>query len=646
MKRIIILVSCLILIISAAICQTSKKIGNDSLSYYRISTEDNSSWGFKDKEGKTVIPLGKYKFLNPIDGHGMILAKKGDKEGFIDINENILIPFIYDEIGVFSGCVDLAPVIKDKKQGFVNRKGDVIIPLEYDAKSYVTYFYDPGLAIVNKNGKSGVIDSNNKIIIPFEYNKIDWSDTKDFFLVTNEKGCLNFSLEGKQLSDYSDYEIVNGITFGYLPTNSKGLPTLVKTGGDKDLYYKIQRDIGYMNGTKRVRNSMIVAAGEKYAYLNKEHNQIVPFGIYDFAEPFGLGRKAIVANNGVYGIIDEHGKLALPLEYDFIERPSHYSNYANIFVATKGKQVIILNEEVDIIPVNNIAAYIDWNGRLIVSDNNNKKGVVDYDGRQTIPFTYDTLFQHGLDYIAKKGDVYGYITGENTIIKPFEYKYIYGIDGGPAFVNKKGKVGIYDEEGKIKIPFDYDAIYNTWYNNSDEKKTRYIVVKDGKVGTIDSGNKIVIPLIYEALSGWVEYGPEAHFARKNGKYGLISYEGDIIIPIEYDYVGLPSNGIIKVRKNGKYGVVSWKHKEILPCIYEKLIVDIPFFVFDDKQESKLVVLDNGIWKYFDVNGKLLRNNVPESEIMESYDYYFQGGEPSNEGYDFHMMHKKIIDLLE
>lgn len=54
----------------------------------------------------------------------------------------------------------------------------------------------------------------------------------------------------------------------------------------------------------------------------------------------GLGLKSNCnANKGRYGIIDEHGKLVLPLTYDLIKRPSRYSDYANIFVATKGNKI-------------------------------------------------------------------------------------------------------------------------------------------------------------------------------------------------------------------------------------------------------------------------------------------------------------------
>lgn len=606
--------------------------------YYRVHAKDNSSWGYKSRDGEIVIPLGKYKFLNPIDDHGMILAHKDGKEGFIDIHENIIIPFTYDDVGVFSECVGLAPVIKDGKQGFINRKGDLVIPLEYDAKSDVTYFYEPGEAILVKNGRYGVIDGNNNVIIPFEFDKIKWSANKDSFVVIVGNEWTSFSFDGKRLSDYTDYEIVTTIPLGALPRDSKDLPVLVVRGENKHLRNTIYNTEEYMNGNKRTVDSLEALTGKEFAYIDKAQNIIIPFGTYDSAEPFGLGRKAIVGAKGRYGIIDEHGKPVLPLEYDLVERPSQYSNYANIFVATKGNSVTIFDKDAKVIPIGSIISYEGRRGSsLIVSHVKGHKGLVNYDGELTIPMIYDDLSRTRIrGYIARKGDIYGYISHKNEILKPFEYKYIYELRDDLVYINMDGKAGMYNKVGGIKLPFEYEAIYDTWYNEHDYFKTRYIVVKDGKVGTVDMRNNVVIPIIYDGLSGWVEYGPEAHFVKNDCKYGLISHEGRIIIPIEYDYVGLPSDWVIVVRKNGKYGVISWQNKEIMPCIYDRIIDDIPFEYFEDSYAPKLVTLKDGIWSYFDLNGKLMRANVHESEISDKYGYILDWGEPSNEGHDFDM----------
>lgn len=379
----------------------------------------------------------------------------------------------------------------------------------------------------------------------------------------------------------------------------------------------------------------------KFAYIDKTKKVVVPFGTYDYATPFGLGRKAIVAKQGVFGIIDEYGKPILPLSFDFIEQPSEY---ANIFLATKGQTVTVYNQNAQIIPIKGIESYKCRDNHIIISDIHNKKGLLDYDGTQSIPFEYDTLYTSRsisvIDFIARKGDTYGYISRKNEIIKPFKYKHIYGLKDDLVFVNADGKAGMYDKEGNIKLAFEYDNICDTHYNSFEPEENKYIVIKNGKVGTVDIHNKVIIPIIYDELSGWVEYGPEAHFAKKDGKYGLISYEGQIIIPLEYEYVDLPVAGIIVVRKNGKYGALSWKNKEILPCIYDRIINDMPIESIGDTREPKLIVLSNGNWSYYDKKGDIIRKNVPKEVIMESYGHRIERGEPSNENLDFEMKRAK------
>ena len=662
MKQILIVLSFLLTITVPLFCQekysthneyttdsTGRTILRTGLKYQRISND--SSWGFRDSIGNIVIPLGKYSFLNPIDDQGMILAKKDGKEGFIDINENILIPFIYDDVGVFSECVDLAPAVKNKKQGFINRKGETIIPFEYDYTSYVRYFYEPGIVVLLKNGKYGVINAENKVIVPFIYSKIDFNRGNGFIIAWQQEKWACFSTTGKQLSDFNNYKIVEKSPLGFLPKDGENLPILVTTKENERLLAKLKNTIEYSNARKEQRNFMIAQEGAKYAYLDKNHNFIIPFGMYDYADVFGLGRKAIVANKGKYGIINEYGELVLPLEYDFVEQPSIYSNYASIFLATKQNAVTIFDENLNIIPTTGIVSYLDYNGALIVSDKENKKGRIDYTGKQTIPFLYDTLYNNSNipGYIAKKDGMYGFVSQKNKVIKPFQYNYIYALSGNMTYVDQNNKVGVFNKDGNVMIPFEYDAIHATYYNHSVYKtsfpniKNIYIVEKDGKIGTIDDKNNVIIPIIYDGLSGWVEYGPEAHFVKNNDKYGIISHKGEIIIPIEYDYVGMPQKGVIPVRKNGKYGVVSWKNKEILPCIYDNVILDILWLEFgDEKQIPKIVVLQQNIWEYYNLNGTLLQSNVPLKEINSKYDYILNWGEPSNENYDFDLRQKGML----
>lgn len=159
-----------------------------------------------------------------------------------------------------------------------------------------------------------------------------------------------------QKNNIDNYEIVQKSPWGYLPTNSKNLPILVTTKESKRDLATLENSVAYRNATKKQKNLMIAQSGAKFAYLDSNNNFVVPFGIYDYADVFGLGRKAIVANKGKYGIIDEYGELVLPLEYDFIEQPSN-SNYANIFLATKQNEVTVFDEYLNVIPTKGIVSY-------------------------------------------------------------------------------------------------------------------------------------------------------------------------------------------------------------------------------------------------------------------------------------------------
>lgn len=659
MKRIITLIILMLLIKGIAFCQEIEYYEHDEYEhdstgvyilienpeYKLISTINESSWGIKNREGGIVIPLGKYQLLVPI-GKGMIIAQKDGKAGVIDITEQTLIPFIYDKIGAFSNCTDLAPVIKNKKQGFINRKGEIIIPLEYDTDFYSAYFREPGLAILMKKGKYGVIDSCNNIIIPFKYSKIEQLENQDYFIVTKDQEWSCFSFNGKPLSNFSDYVITEQTKSEALPLNKKNIPFPITTSKYKKNYSNLFYNEEYRNATQQKRDSIEISIGKEYAYIDKFQNIIVPFGTYDYIESFGLGRKAIVANKHKYGIINEHGKVVLPLDNDLIEHPYQYSNYANYFIVTKKDKIILYDENINVIPTEGIVSYRYGNADLLVSDIHNKKGRVNYNGELTIPFEYDTLYHfNARGLIATKENMYGFISEKNQIIQPFEYSKIYQLTDDLVFINKNGKAGIYDEQGKIKIPFEYDAIYNTFYNNFEPEETKYIVIKEGKAGTIDIHNNVIIPIIYDGLSSWVENGPKAHFVKNKGKFGLISHEGRIIIPIEYEYVGLPQASVIVVRKNGKYGAISWNNKEILPCIYDNIFDDIPDSdLRDEKDEKKgkLVTLQNNTWSYFDLKGKLIHKNIPIDEIMKNYGNRFAWGEPSNEkqGFDIKQANKE------
>lgn len=245
-------------------CQKQKRDN-----YHRINK--NNSWGFVDENEKIVIPLGIYEFLNPIDEKNMILAKKDGKAGYIDIHQNILIPFEYDYIGVFSSFNELAPAKKNGISGAINRKGEIVVPFIYDD---VNYFYDSGLAIVIKDKKYGFVDTSGAQIIPVVYENVDQTMTDEIVIVSKNKKWAFFSNKGQQLSDFKFNEIKQSY--------------IKQEGRYKSSYFK--------------GNLAVVSIGNQTQYLDKELNEIIPLGRYDYAESLNKKGFGIVAKNNKYGM--------------------------------------------------------------------------------------------------------------------------------------------------------------------------------------------------------------------------------------------------------------------------------------------------------------------------------------------------------
>lgn len=114
---------------------------------------------------------------------GLIMAEQNDKCGYIDINNNVVIPFIYNRGDDFSE--GLALVLKTtgyantrfgvqpvKKGGYINKKGEVVIPFSFAEDAYLgNSIFSEGLAAVGiaKNNlfaqRYGYINKNGEFVI-------------------------------------------------------------------------------------------------------------------------------------------------------------------------------------------------------------------------------------------------------------------------------------------------------------------------------------------------------------------------------------------------------------------------------------------------------------------------------------------------
>jgi len=572
------------------------KIDNTSPKLF-VRVTGKNTWGYNDEKGNVLIPLGKYKFLNPMDEKGMIYAEKGKKHGYIDIHENILVPFEYDDLTVFSE--ELACAKKNNKFGFINRKGKIVISFQYDDE---TYFQKTGLALVKKNKLYGFINKKGKEIIPILYHNAD-EGTADSLVTLNKGGkWAFFDSFGKQKTDFIYDEIaLSGIEI---------------KGKNESSYWK--------NGLILVRKN------NQIAYLDKNLKEVVPFGKYNTGDRFNQNRIAIVSKNHKYGIIDEFGKERLKPEYDTIEHPEESYHESEIFEAKKSNYLVLLDKNgtkiydkikefsFDYCRLNNQIQKI-----YHIQDLNGKYGAIDTKGKLVIPIMYDEFQDFGSNYnaIVKYNGKFGLIDSNNKISYPIDNQSIYGDRRELDYYvikNKYNKVGIIDKNLKPIFNFDFQDLSPCYY----DKKNRFIAKQNNKYGVIDRAGRIIIPFEYSEMSNWVEYGPDEnyHFVTKNDKKGLITKEGKTVIPIIYNTLFYDSDKIIILSKNGKYGVMTIQNKTVIPFIYQQIYLEPS--LFSKKKQTEFYVLNNGKYSIVNDKNEILKSNISKDEVEKKFSFYY------------------------
>jgi len=184
------------------------------------------------------------------------------------------------------------------------------------------------------------------------------------------------------------------------------------------------------------------------------------------------------------------------------------------------------------------------------------------------------------DYVEEVADV-TYIIDEggienldiSSVEEMLEKKFDYVSKYDNYFeIRKKGKYGIADLKGNIKIKPQYDYI-----GSPNEDLGAVEVRKDSKYGMVSLKTlNEIIETKYDYI-GFVSEKSKTFEVRDNSKYGLYSANdlSEIVAPT-YDYIGIynEDTGLFEVRKDSKYGLFSpKKRKEVAPCEYNFISYD-------------------------------------------------------------------------
>ncbi|MFZ1786057.1 MAG: WG repeat-containing protein [Ferruginibacter sp.] len=357
-----------------------------------------------------------------------------------------------------------------------------------------------------------------------------------FLLVSSTVFCQDYEV---------DYTFNNGYTRVYkkLPATSQYQNAPEKTYGVIDAAKKLVVPMQFKSILSCSEKGLFIVKDQKdevglFSSLTQKYLvQPQYFEIEGFSEGLAVVKKRSPDFGFVWGAVDVTGKIAIPVEYDYLG------------VLKEG----LMNFKKD-----------------------NKMGFLDRNNKIVIPAMYYdfSTFSEGLAAV-KVEDMgkYGYIDKNNKLVIAAEYE-----DAGPfyhgfAYVAKKkgyalGKVG----QKSTTVPGEWTAIDKTGKKITENTYDKvslantgglFVIEQAGKKGVMNSSGKIISPIEYTDVT--VDNDGYIIYKTADKKYGLNAGDGSEIVAPKYNYLSQTSAGRYYGQLNGKYEVGDVNKKILIPA---------------------------------------------------------------------------------
>ena len=307
----------------------------------------NGKNGYAELKGtdevKSLIPC-IYDKLESYSKDAPMRATYNGKEGMIDGNNKIIIPFEYSNIGKFYnvGAYNMAWVEQDGKYGIYNIDGTVIQPWDIEkayvmnensGTTYLTFddFPDPSTPYIHivVNGMTGVLSGKTyKTVIPCKYGYISpVINERAFYKANNKWGIMDIQNNSIQDAIYDKIKINNNWLSDAFTTEGIFQDNMYVFIGDKqgmiDKNGKAFIHVKYDSLGVFSENMIVAKCGNLYGYINSNGEECIPL-TYSHADNFSEGLAAVKNEKGKYLFIDASGVMVIkPHEYD---RVGHFQN--------------------------------------------------------------------------------------------------------------------------------------------------------------------------------------------------------------------------------------------------------------------------------------------------------------------------------
>lgn len=266
---------------------------------------------------------------------GLCRVETNGLYGYLNEKMDVVIPFIYEGGDDFDPKTSLARVSKDYKDGIIDKNGTIVIPFEYNELDFSSSTYCSDQYIrAQQGGFVGVIDLEGKILVPFEYGYVSHR-CSNLFVVGKDglAGVYDISMQALIIPmQYDEIELYPE----YVILHSDNITIL------KSLNASLCLETDYEEIKPFCEDVAAFKANGLWGYMDMDGKVVVPAQFED-CHSFSCGL-APVCKDGKWGYINKYGWMKLKNEYDIA-----YSMMGGTAVVEKGNSKCIINLKGDIL---------------------------------------------------------------------------------------------------------------------------------------------------------------------------------------------------------------------------------------------------------------------------------------------------------
>lgn len=542
--------------------------------------------GYEDENGKLIVGY-KYTYINSFNENGLALVMKGSKYGFINKMGVEVLPAIYDKITDFDHGV--AQITKGKKVGLVDEKATVILKPTY---LEIGKFNSQNITWATKDKSKyrySILNLSGQEIIPVKgvLPLATLTTTRDL-MQTDLKSLVGIATRylvsvNTVFADQPEYLYLKKIK-GNIDTldTDNGYLMYSAMSFSKNIYYNIKGEVVfdenilkniYQNifATKSITN----CAGLHFYTAIKNDIMLVSLNKYNAHD------KTYTIANVYYDLV----KQQIIKHYSFDVSSEYFSKLRNIasklqLQSAFEQSIDNFFEEFDKLTENYIKQkshiiahpFNEGFARITLSDGNTKNDVViNKLGQEVARYKECSDYQDGRMIVKEQNDLYGVVDYQQQTIIPAIYKSISKPAGEfYAVLSYNGKCGTINIKNDTLVPIIYEKVqinadgitraktldkwdiyhFDTLYYQCTDgvepilyKKSLLLQYADNTVQVYDILTKKTSP-IYSGCSD-VLNAPSLHggicyevYQNSNGKklYGYVNAHAEVVVPVVFERI--------------------------------------------------------------------------------------------------------------